>query len=124
MGFMSEFKEFALKGNVLDLAVGVIIGGAFGRIVTALVDNILMPVINLAGGGEIPFKELKIGPIGMGAFLQATMDFLIIAVILFAIIRFVNRFKKSAPENPPAAPEPSRTEVLLEEILKELKHKS
>jgi large conductance mechanosensitive channel len=121
MGFIQEFKEFALKGNVLDLAVGVIIGGAFGKIVTAMVDNILMPVINLAGGGGVPFKELKIGSIELGAFLQATIDFLIIAFILFLVIRFVNRFKKSEAVPPPAPPAPSRTEVLLEDILAALK---
>jgi large conductance mechanosensitive channel len=124
MGFIREFKEFAMRGNVLDLAIGVIIGGAFGRIVTALVDNILMPVINLAGGGDIPFKQLKMGPIELGAFLQATIDFLIIALVLFMIIRFVNRFKKTETIAPPAPPTPSRSEVLLEEILKELKNKS
>lgn len=119
MGFIREFKEFALKGNVLDLAVGVIIGGAFGRIVSALVDNILMPFINMVAGSEASFKELKIGSIEIGAFLQGTLDFLIIALILFLIIRSVNRFKKAAaPAVPPA---PSRTEVLLEDILKELK---
>lgn len=123
MGFFREFKDFALKGNVLDLAVGVIIGGAFGKIVSALVDNILMPVINTVGGGEAPFKELQVGTIGIGAFLQATIDFLIIALILFVIIRFVNRFKKTEQAPPPAPPAPTRTELLLEDILKELKSK-
>lgn len=121
MGFIQEFKAFVLKGNVLDLAVGVIIGGAFGKIVTALVDHVLMPVINNAWGGEASFKELKIGSIELGAFLQATIDFLIIAFILFLVIRFVNRFKKSEPVTPPAPPAPNRTEVLLEEILAALK---
>jgi large conductance mechanosensitive channel len=121
MGFIQEFKAFALKGNVLDLAVGVIIGGAFGKIVTALVDHVLMPVINMAGGGDASFKELKIGAIEIGAFLQATIDFLIIAFILFLVIRFVNRFKRSEPAPPPAPPAPNRTEVLLEEILAALK---
>lgn len=121
MGFIREFKDFALKGNVLDLAVGVIIGGAFGRIVSALVDNILMPVINMVAGSEGSFKELKIGSIEIGAFLQATLDFLIIALILFLIIRFVNRFKKAEAAAPVAPPAPSRTEVLLEDILKELR---
>ena len=121
MGFIREFKDFALKGNVLDLAVGVIIGGAFGRIVSALVDNILMPIINMVAGSEGSFKELKIGSIEIGAFLQATLDFLIIALILFLIIRFVNRFKKAEAAAPAAPPAPSRTEVLLEDILKELR---
>lgn len=121
MGFLREFKDFALKGNVLDLAVGVIIGGAFGKIVSALVDNILMPIINMVAGGEAPFKELQVGNIGVGAFLQATLDFLIIALILFVIIRFVNRNKKTQQAPPPAPPVPNRTEVLLEDILKELR---
>jgi large conductance mechanosensitive channel len=80
-----------------------------------------MPVINMAGGGEASFKELKIGGIEVGAFLQATIDFLIIAFILFLVIRFVNRFKRSEPAPPPAPPAPNRTEVLLEEILAALK---
>ncbi|MCE2833239.1 MAG: large conductance mechanosensitive channel protein MscL [Chitinophagaceae bacterium] len=121
MGFIREFKDFALKGNVLDLAVGVIIGGAFGRIVTALVDTILMPLINMLAGGDAPLKEIKIGIIEAGAFLQAALDFLIIALILFVIIRFVNRSKKAAPPAPETPPVPTRTEVLLEEILQTLK---
>jgi len=121
MSFIREFKEFSLKGNVLDLAVGVIIGGAFGRIVTALVAIILMPLINLVAGGEAPLKEIKIGIIEAGAFLQAALDFLIIALILFVIIRFVNRFKKAAPPAPDTPPVPTRTEVLLEEILQTIK---
>lgn len=121
MGFIREFKDFTLKGNVLDLAVGVIIGGAFGRIVSALVDNILMPVINMVAGSQATFKELKIGSIEIGAFLQATLDFLIIALILFLIIRFTNRFKKAEAAAPSAPPAPTRTELLLEDILKELR---
>jgi large conductance mechanosensitive channel len=121
MSYISEFKDFALRGNVLDLAVGVIIGTSFGKIVTALVDSILMPVINMVAGGEAPFKDLQVGGIGVGAFLQATLDFLIIALILFLIIRFINRFKKAAPVEPPAPPAPNRSELLLEDILKELR---
>lgn len=106
---------------MLDLAVGVIIGTSFGKIVTALVDSILMPVINMVAGGEAPFKDLQVGGIGVGAFLQATMDFLIIALILFLIIRIINRFKKAEPVAPTAPPAPNRSELLLEDILKELR---
>jgi large conductance mechanosensitive channel len=128
MGMMSEFKDFALKGNVVDLAVGVIVGAAFGKIVDALVKNILMPPIGWAIGG-VNFNELAIKlpapggktvDIGYGAFLQTVIDFAIIAFVLFMVIKGINmakkRFEKQAAETPPAPAAPSPSEVYLREI--------
>jgi large conductance mechanosensitive channel len=119
----SEFKEFAMKGNVVDLAVGVIIGAAFGKIVSSLVGDIFMPAFGKVIGG-INFSDLAIGlgkdPTGKdvlvkyGAFVQTIFDFVIIAIVLFFMIKFLNRLKKPHPADPP--PAPARTEVLLEEI--------
>jgi len=119
----SEFKEFAMKGSVVDLAVGVIIGAAFGKIVSSLVGDIFMPALGKLIGG-INFSDLAIGlgkdPTGKevlvkyGAFLQTVFDFLIIAIVLFAAIKFLNRLKK--PHAPEAPPSPPKSEVLLEEI--------
>jgi len=127
MGFVSEFKTFIQRGNVLDLAVGVIIGGAFGKITASLVDHVFMPPLGLVIGG-IHFKELKfilkekVGDvpevaIGYGAFLQSVIDFLIIAFVIFLVIKFVNSMKKKEEEAAPAPPPaPSAQEVLLTEI--------
>jgi large conductance mechanosensitive channel len=119
----SEFKEFAMKGNVVDLAVGVIIGAAFGKIVSSLVGDILMPVLGKVVGG-FNFSDLAFGlgkdPTGKdvlikyGAFIQNIIDFLIIAFVLFCTIKFINRLKK--PPAASAAAAPPREEVLLEEI--------
>jgi large conductance mechanosensitive channel len=105
----SEFKEFAMKGNVVDLAVGVIIGAAFGKIVSSLVGDIFMPTI-----GRLKDPTGKDVLIKYGAFLQTTFDFLIIAFVLFMAIKGINRLKK--PHTPDAPPPPPKTEVLLEEI--------
>jgi len=126
MSFASEFKEFAMKGNVMDMAIGVIIGGAFGKIVSSLVGDVIMPPLgNLLSG--VNFSDLHtnigIGPDGMpiqlkyGAFLQTIFDFVIIAFVLFLAVKGINRLKKPAPaaSNAPPPP-PPRTEVLLEEI--------
>jgi large conductance mechanosensitive channel len=127
MGFAAEFKEFAMKGNVVDLAVGVVIGGAFGKIVSSLVDNVVMPVIGKLLGG-VNFTDLAVslgmGPDGKtpvllkyGAFIQSIVDFLIIAFVIFIAIKGLNSLKKPAPpaaDAPP--PPPPRQEVLLEEI--------
>ncbi len=122
-----EFKSFASKGNVLDLAIGVIIGGAFGKIVTSLVNDILMPIIGLILGG-IDFSEtgLAIGDavIMYGAFIQSIIDFLIITFSIFLFIRTLNKFKKKEDEKPPAPAEPSKEEVLLTEIRDILKDKN
>jgi len=109
--FLSEFKEFISKGNVLDLAVGVIIGGAFSSIVTALTDNIIKPIINCIGGAEIQGKIHLLGDnyIDYGAFLSAVINFLIMALIIFCIVKAVNKAmslgKKHEEEAPAAEPE-------------------
>jgi large conductance mechanosensitive channel len=104
---LKEFKEFALRGNVVDLAIGVIIGGAFGKIVASLVGDILMPLIGLIIGG-INFSGLAFtvgdATIKYGAFLQAVVDFLIIAFVIFLMIRGINRLQKPAPAAAPAEP--------------------
>ena len=106
-GFMKEFKEFINKGNVMDMAVGMIIAGAFGSIVTALVDNILMPIVGMLLGG-VNFADLsvKVGDaaIGYGAFIQAIVDFLIIALVIFVIVKNINKMKKEEPEEPTEDP--------------------
>lgn len=135
MGMMSEFKEFAMKGNVVDLAVGVIIGAAFGKIVSSLVDGILMPIIgNIVGG--VNFNALAytltpavVGPDGKetaaavlikyGAFIQTIVDFTIIAFVLFMVIKIMNRLKKAEAAAPPAAP--AEDILLLREIRDSLK---
>jgi len=123
MSVASEFKEFAMKGNVVDLAVGVIIGAAFGKIVSSLVGDLFMPVLGKAVGG-INWADLAVSlgkdPTGKevlmkyGAFLQSIFDFLIIAAVLFIAIKGLNRLKKPPP--PPVAAPPPRQEVLLQEI--------
>jgi large conductance mechanosensitive channel len=123
MSVASEFKEFAMKGNVVDLAVGVIIGAAFGKIVSSLVGDLFMPVLGKAVGG-INWADLALSlgkdPTGKevlmkyGAFLQSIFDFLIIAAVLFIAIKGLNRLKKPPP--PPVAAPPPRQEVLLQEI--------
>lgn len=120
MGFVKEFKEFAVRGNVMDLAIGIIIGGAFGKIVTALVASVIMPVVGMFIGDPEKFTTLSLGGIKIGLLIQAVLDFVIIAFVLFLIVKAVNRFKAKTPE---AAPVPSATEVLLAEIRDELKKK-
>ncbi|WP_343700206.1 large-conductance mechanosensitive channel protein MscL [Chitinophaga sp.] len=124
MSFFSEFKAFAMKGNVIDLAVGIVIGAAFGKIVSALVDAIIMPVVGILIGG-FDFKSLmvKVGTaeIKYGLFIQSIVEFLIIAFALFLVIKAINRMKKE--EAPAAPPAPTPTEQLLAEIRDELKKK-
>lgn len=132
MKILSEFKTFALKGNVIDLAVGVVIGGAFGKIVASLVNDLLMPVLGMILG-SVNFTELKyiVEPaagdvpelaIRYGAFMQSLVDFVIIAFSIFFVIRIINRLmvKKAVEEAAPAAP--SNQEVLLTEIRDLLKN--
>ena len=118
MSIAREFREFAVKGNVMDLAVGVIIGAAFGKIVGSLVEDVVMPVIGtLMGGLDFSGLAIKIGSATLkyGKFLQTCLDFLIIAWAIFLIVKLINRLKRE--EEKPAAPkEPPRQEVLLEEI--------
>ena len=145
MGFVSDFKAFAMKGNVMDLAVGVIIGAAFGKIVTALVDDILMPIISLVTGGT-NFNDLmyviKPGKDGAtaypsleaakaaganvfayGHFIQSVVDFVIIALCIFMIIRAMGKMIRKR-EEVVAAPAPSSTDTLLMEIRDELRRKA
>ncbi|MCX6291581.1 MAG: large-conductance mechanosensitive channel protein MscL [Bacteroidetes bacterium] len=118
MGLGKEFKEFAMKGNVMDLAVGVIIGAAFGKIIASLVDNILMPIIGMLLQG-VNFQSLscKVGDaeIKYGMFIGAIIDFIIIAFVLFMMIKFMNNMKKKE-EAAPAPAAPTKQEVLLTEI--------
>ena len=118
MSIAREFREFAVKGNVMDLAVGVIIGAAFGKIVGSLVEDVVMPVIGtLMGGLDFGGLAFKIGSATLkyGKFLQTCLDFLIIAWAIFLIVKLINRLKRE--EEKPATPkEPPRQEVLLQEI--------
>ena len=122
MGLVQEFKDFAVKGNALDLAVGVILGGAFGKIVGSLVTDIIMPVVGLFLGG-VNFAGLGIkvneAVIKYGSFIQAVIDFAIIALVLFVIIRAANKLKK--PPAPAVAAAPPEDIVLLREIRDALK---
>ena len=133
---LKEFKEFAMKGNVLDMAIGVIIGGAFGKIVSSLVSDVLMPPIGLLMG-KVDFSSLFLNLSGTpqpslaaakaagaptlnyGVFLQTVFDFIIIAFVIFMLVKQVNRFKKEAPPAPPAGP--TNEEKLLMEIRDALK---
>ncbi len=120
-----EFKKFAIKGNVVDLAIGVIIGGAFGKIVTSLVNDVIMPLIGLILGGiDFTSLEFKVGTavVKYGAFIQSVVDFLIIAFSIFLIVRSINQIKREE-ETPPAEPAPSKEEILLTEIRDLLKQK-
>lgn len=132
MGFVKEFKEFATKGNVMDLAVGIIIGSAFGKIISSLVADIIMPPIGLLVGG-IKFTELKLWlkeavvddtgkvikeavTLNVGNFIQAAFDFLIIAAAIFFIVKLINKLKRKKAEEPPAPIGPSVEVQLLTEI--------
>ncbi|MBA4300856.1 large conductance mechanosensitive channel [Algoriphagus alkaliphilus] len=134
MGILKEFKEFAVKGNVIDLAVAVIIGGAFGKIVSSLVNDIVMPPIGLLIGG-VDFKDLNIilkdattdaageavaaVTLNYGMFIQNVIDFAIIAFVIFLAIKGINNLskkKEEAPAPPPQPPAPTASEKLLEEI--------
>ncbi len=131
MALLKEFKEFAMRGNVIDLAVGVIIGGAFGKIIASLVADVIMPPIGLLIGG-VNFTDLKweMKPaeivngvekaavtMNYGSFLQVTFDFLIVAFVIFMFINAINKMsKKSEVATPVAPPAPTKEEVLLTEI--------
>ena len=133
MKFFSEFKKFAMRGNVVDMAVGIIIGAAFGKIVSSLVGDVIMPPIGLLLGG-VDFSNLEIvlkkatetAPavvIGYGKFIQTILDFLIIAFAIFALIKAMNSLKKKEEAAPAAPPAPSKEELLLTEIRDILKNK-
>jgi len=136
---LKEFKDFAMKGNVLDMAIGVIIGGAFGKIVSSLVSDVLMPPLGLLLG-KVDFSSLFLNLSGTpqpsltaakaagaptlnyGVFLQATFDFVIIAFVIFMLVKQINRFKREAPPAPPVPPPgPTNEEKLLMEIRDVLK---
>ena len=125
MSFIKEFREFAMRGNVVDMAVGVIIGGAFGKIVSSLVGDVAMPVLGILTGG-VDFKDLKITlaqavgetpavTLNYGAFIQNVFDFIIIAFAIFMMVKALNKLKKEQPKEA-GAPEPSAEEKLLTEI--------
>ena len=142
MKLLDEFKAFALKGNVVDMAVGIIIGGAFGQIVSSLLSDITMPPNGMLIGGmnfsnlhvvlqkahldEATGKMIEAVTINYGNFLQTTIDFLIIAFSIFIAIKFMNKLrtkKEEAPATPPAPPAPTKEETLLTEIRDILKDK-
>ena len=132
MGFIKEFKEFAMKGNVMDMAVGVIIGGAFGKIVSSLVSDIIMPLISVATGGvsfvdlfvnlsdDTKYKTLEeateagASVFAYGQFIQNIIDFLIIAFCIFLMIKAMNKLKKEKPAEPEAPKGPTQEELLAE----------
>jgi large conductance mechanosensitive channel len=129
MSFTSEFKEFLARGNVIDLAVGVIIGGAFGKIVTSLVDQVIMPPIGLATGG-IDFAQMKLVlkaadpatktpevAILYGAFINTVIQFAIVALVIFLMVKAINKLRRQEAEAPAAPPAPTKTEDLLQKIL-------
>lgn len=132
MSLLKEFKDFAVKGNVVDLAVAVIIGGAFGKIVTSLVNDIVMPPIGLLVGGvdftdlAITLRQASVGPngevisavtIGYGNFIQVIVDFTIVAAAIFALVKLITNLKKQeAAADTPPPPAVNKQEVLLEEI--------
>jgi len=138
MGFIKEFKDFAMRGNVIDLAVGIIIGGAFGKIVSSLVSDVIMPPIGTLIGG-INFTDIVITlksagldaagqvipavTINIGSFIQTVFDFTIVAFAIFLMIRTINRISRKKNEAPAAPPEPTKEEELLGEIRDLLKEK-
>ncbi len=121
--FFREFKEFAMKGNVMDMAIGVVVGGAFSKIVSSLVSDMIMPAISLLTG-KISLSDLSVTletggePIVLayGMFLQTVLDFLIIAFSIFLVIKLINKFHRKKEEAPAPPPAPSKEEVLLTEI--------
>lgn len=138
MSFLKDFKQFAMKGNIVDMAVGVIIGGAFGKIVSSLVNDIIMPVVGLCTGG-IDFKTLSVTlhdpvvdaagkvvteavTLNYGMFIQNIVDFLIIALSIFMALKVIMKFKKQEEEAPAAPPAPTKEEELLTEIRDILKN--
>ena len=119
-----EFKEFISKGNIFDMAVGVIIGGAFGKIVTSLVNDIIMPLVGIIiGGHDFSGLTLKVkdAVINYGTFIQNIVDFLIVALCIFVVVKAMSKFKKKEAEAPAEPPKPSEEVLLLREIRDSLK---
>jgi large conductance mechanosensitive channel len=134
MSFVKEFREFAVKGNVVDMAVGIIIGAAFGKIVSSFVSDVVTPPLGYVIGG-VDFTKLAITlpalqdgkedvTVRYGAFLQTTFDFVIVAFAIFLAVKAINKLKRKEEVAPSAPPPPSRQEVLLEEIRDLLKRQS
>lgn len=126
MSLLSEFKQFAMRGNMIDMAVGIIIGAAFGKIVSSLVNDVIMPPLGLLVG-NVNFTDLSVIlreagegvaaiTLNYGNFIQTTMDFLIIAFAIFMVIKGMNKMKRKEEEKPAPHPAPTKTEVLLTEI--------
>jgi large conductance mechanosensitive channel len=126
MSMMSEFRAFAMRGNVVDMAVGIVIGGAFGKIVSSFVNDVLMPPIGMALGG-VDFSDLALTlkeasgdatavMLNYGAFIQTVVDFVIIAFAIFMVVKAMNQLKKKEEAAPPPPPKPSAEETLLTEI--------
>ena len=132
MGFFSEFKDFAMRGNVVDMAVGIVIGGAFGKIVSSFVADVLMPPIGMLTGG-IDFSEQKVTlqeavaatdgaeaveavTLNYGTFINSVIDFIIVAFAIFLVVKAMNSAKKKEEEAPPAPPKPTKDQELLGEI--------
>ena len=126
MSMMKEFRDFAMRGNVVDMAVGIVIGAAFGKIITAFVNGVLMPPIGLLVGG-VDFSELAMTlqeasgdvaavTLNYGAFIQTVVDFIIIAFAIFMVVKAMNKMKKKEEAKPAAPPKPSAEENLLTEI--------
>ena len=132
MSFGSEFREFAMKGNVIDLAVGVIIGGAFGKIVDSMVKDLIMPLVNLVTGGQVDYSNKywvlsgkvpdgatlieaqKLGNVfAYGNFMTVAINFIILAFVIFMMIRQINKMKRAEPAPAPAAPAPTPEDVVL-----------
>ena len=133
--FMHEFKEFAMRGNVLDMAVGVILGGAFGKITTSLVNDVFMPLIGtLIGGVDLGKLNIVLKPatdtaeavtLGIGTFLTTIIDFVLVAFVIFLMIKTINRFRRKKEEEPePEEPKGPTTEELLAEIRDLLKEQN
>ena len=141
MGMMKEFKEFAIKGNVMDLAVGVIIGGAFGKITTSLVEDIMMPIFSAIMGGKLDFtnmfivlgdvpagtlmtydalKKAGVPVFAYGSFITILINFIILAFIIFMLVKVMNRLRRQTEAEAPAAAEPSEEILLLREISSKL----
>jgi len=131
MSMMQEFKKFAMRGNVMDMAIGIIIGAAFGKIISSIVGDVIMPPIGLLLGG-VDFSSLAItlkqGSEGVepvllkyGVFINTVIDFLIIALVIFMVVKGINSMKKKEEEKTAAPPTPSKEEVLLAEIRDELR---
>lgn len=135
MSILKEFRDFAMRGNVVDLAVGVIIGGAFGKITTSLVNDVIMPPIGVILG-QVDFADLRLQLVAPGAdgtggvflsygsFINTVVDFLIVAAAIFMVVKAMNSLQRKEEAKPAAPPAPPRSEVLLEEIRDALKAKS